>query len=88
MYVQLQNEFEIMTESLFDTVLRCGLYLGALFQLICIAAVVIVPEQTGDTASKDGDQSEDDVSDHSSPHTTPRRPHIYHRRKQDKKKRR
>ncbi|KAF4518506.1 hypothetical protein B566_EDAN009706 [Ephemera danica] len=76
----------VQPEDLFDTVLRFGLYLGAVFQLICIAAVIVVPERL-DQSTRD-DQSDDEGSDHGSPHTTPRRPYGHHRRKADKKKRR
>ncbi|KAK6639777.1 hypothetical protein RUM43_008052 [Polyplax serrata] len=79
-----------MSEDFYDTVLRCGLYFGAIFQLICIAAVVIIPDNsTGNSDSKDLDGSEDEISDQSSPLASPRKPHVHHRtRKTDKKKRR
>ena len=35
-----------------DSVMRCGLYLGAVFQLICLAAVVMAPDRAGDTSSQ------------------------------------
>ncbi|XP_075235457.1 protein anon-73B1 [Lycorma delicatula] len=84
-------EATVQTEDLMDSVIRCGLYLGAIFQLVCIAAVVILPERTTDGSAsclKDGDVSDDEGSE-GSPHATPRRPHAHHRtRKQEKKKRR
>jgi len=40
-----------MSEEFLDTVLRCGLYFGALFQLICIAAVIIIPENSSKTTN-------------------------------------
>jgi hypothetical protein len=40
-----------MTEDFVDSVLRCGLYLGALFQLICIAAAIVMPDRMGDSNS-------------------------------------
>jgi hypothetical protein len=40
-----------MTEDFVDSVLRCGLYLGAIFQLICIAAAVVMPDKIGDSNS-------------------------------------
>ncbi|XP_049807182.1 protein anon-73B1 [Schistocerca nitens] len=80
-----------MTEDIVDSVIRYGLYFGAVFQLVCIAAAVIMPDSTGDTNSvlKDLEISDDEGSEHSTPQATPRRPHIHHRpRKQEKKKRR
>ncbi|XP_034241925.1 protein MANBAL-like [Thrips palmi] len=75
-----------------DSLMRCGLYLGAFFQLICLAAVVMAPDRSGDSSvqGKDLDGSDDEVSDHSTPQATPRRPpHGHHRqRRQEKKKRR
>jgi hypothetical protein len=41
----------IMTEDFVDSVLRCGLYLGAVFQLICIAAAIVMPDKMGDSNS-------------------------------------
>ncbi|XP_027216728.1 protein anon-73B1 [Penaeus vannamei] len=77
-----------LTETdIFDEVLKYGLFLGAIFQLVCIGAVIFVPSRDD---KRDGDSSDDDGSDHGSPHTSP--PHRghnqHHRRKQDKKKRR
>ena len=40
-----------MTEDFVDSVLRCGLYLGAVFQLICIAAAIVMPDKMGDSNS-------------------------------------
>ncbi|EEB17933.1 protein anon-73B1, putative [Pediculus humanus corporis] len=80
-----------MSEDFYDTILRCGLYFGAVFQLICIAAVVIIPDNSssGSGNSKDLDGSENEISDQNSPLASPRKPHIHHRsRKPDKKKRR
>ena len=75
-----------------DSVMRCGLYLGAIFQLICLAAVVMAPDRSCDSSvqGKDYDGSDDEISDHSTPQATPRRPaHGHHRqRRQEKKKRR
>lgn len=32
-------------EELLNSFLRYGMFLGAIFQLVCIAAVIILPEQ-------------------------------------------
>ncbi|KAK3930309.1 Protein anon-73B1 [Frankliniella fusca] len=75
-----------------DSIMRCGLYLGAVFQIICLAAVVMAPDRAGDSSvqGKELEGSDDEVSDHSTPQATPRRPpHAHHRqRRQEKKKRR
>ncbi|KAL7643721.1 UNVERIFIED_CONTAM: hypothetical protein RMT77_005727 [Armadillidium vulgare] len=73
--------------NIFDEFLKYGLFLGAIFQIVCIGAVVFIP---GKDDRKDGDSSDEDGSDHGSPHiSAPQRNHVpYHRRKQDKKKRR
>ena len=31
--------------SLFDTVLQIGLFLGAIFQMICIFSVILIPQK-------------------------------------------
>ncbi|XP_054273902.1 protein MANBAL-like [Macrosteles quadrilineatus] len=75
-------------DDFMDTVIRYGLYIGAVFQLVCIAAVIVLPEKYDSSSMKDGDMSEEDLSE-GSPQATPRRPHAHHRpRKQEKKKRR
>lgn len=39
-------------DDFMDTLLKIGLYLGAVFQLICIAAVIVVPEKLTDSTVK------------------------------------
>ncbi|XP_046594650.1 uncharacterized protein LOC107225636 isoform X1 [Neodiprion lecontei] len=73
-------------ETLFEQLLRIGLYLGAVFQIICLLAIVVYQAGPSDgvTALKD-DPSDVECSENS-PQVTPRRPHRL--RKQEKKKRR
>jgi hypothetical protein len=44
--------FEAEPESWFDCILRYGLYAGAIFQIACIAAIVLLPPR------KDGSELE------------------------------
>ena len=37
-----------MTDDILDSFLRCGLYMGAIFQVVCIAAAVCIPEKAID----------------------------------------
>lgn len=78
-----------LTETTFlDEMLKYGLFLGAIFQIVCIGAVIFVPSRDD---RREGDSSDEDGSEHGSPHT-PHRSHAphpqHHRRKHDKKKRR
>ena len=47
--------FVIKLMELFDDLLRYGLYLGAIFQLVAIAAIIFVPPKSDDTADLDVD---------------------------------
>jgi Uncharacterised protein family (UPF0239) len=42
----------VTPDDFMDTLLKIGLYLGAVFQLICIAAVIVVPEKLTDSSVK------------------------------------
>lgn len=76
--------------ELVDELLRYGLFLGAVFQLVCIAAVVFVPpkeegKDVGDSSDEDGPVGEGTVVPHRPPqHTTGGG----RRSRQDRKKRR
>ncbi|TGZ46371.1 Protein anon-73B1 [Temnothorax longispinosus] len=87
-------------ETLFEQLLRFGLYVGAMFQIMCLLAIVVYQAGPSDgvaalkvpsswTVSQTGAET-DDPSDvecsENSPQVTPRRPH--RPRKQEKKKRR
>jgi len=37
-----------MQEDIIDTLLRYGLFFGAVFQLVCIGAVIIMPDNKSD----------------------------------------
>lgn len=78
-----------MTE-LVDELLRYGLFLGAIFQLLCIAAVVFVPpKEEGKDAGDSSD--EDNPSDGLALQAASHRHQAHHagrRSRQEKKKRR
>ncbi|GAB6021581.1 hypothetical protein CHUAL_004172 [Chamberlinius hualienensis] len=71
-----------------DEIVRYGLFFGALFQMLCIAAVIFMPPKED---GKDiNDSSDDETSIEGSPHINSFRQHghTHRRNKQDKKKRR
>lgn len=37
--------YETIMDEIFEKLLKYGMFLGAIFQLVCIAAVIILPEQ-------------------------------------------
>ncbi|KAJ3642616.1 hypothetical protein Zmor_025379 [Zophobas morio] len=77
----------IGVEDMTATIVRYGLYLGALFQIACLAACIFMPDSSDDNNWLSRGDSDDESSEQSTPQNTPRRP--YHRtRKQEKKKRR
>jgi len=75
-----------------EEIVRYGLFFGAMFQLLCVAAVIFIP--SGRETGKDVNESSDEeTSMEGSPHINPYRPlsHVHKRAytyKQDKKKRR
>ncbi|XP_023220536.1 protein MANBAL-like [Centruroides sculpturatus] len=72
-----------------DELLRYGLFFGAIFQLICIAAVVFIPPK--EDGRDGGDSSDDDTSTEGQTHQPSHRHHTHHpsrRSRQEKKKRR
>ncbi|XP_060525944.1 protein anon-73B1 [Cylas formicarius] len=76
----------IGVEDMTATIVRLMLFIGAVFQLVCLVACIFMIDSTNDTSWGSRD-SEDDSSEHSTPQNTPRRPH-HRTRKQEKKKRR
>nr|CAH7732818.1 unnamed protein product [Callosobruchus chinensis] len=79
---------DIGVEDITATIVRYGLYLGAVFQIVCLAACIFITDTSEDNTSWGSRvDSDEESSEQSTPQNTPRRP--YHRsRKQDKKKRR
>ncbi|XP_029668628.1 protein MANBAL [Formica exsecta] len=73
-------------ETLFEQLLRFGLYLGAVFQIICLLSIVIYQAGPSDGVAALKDDPSDVECSENSPQVTPRRPH--RPRKQEKKKRR
>ncbi|KOX69071.1 Protein anon-73B1 [Melipona quadrifasciata] len=73
-------------ETLFEQLLRFGLYIGAVFQIVCLLAIVIYQAGPSDGIAALKDDPSDVECSENSPQVTPRRPH--RPRKQEKKKRR
>ncbi|KAI4479432.1 PREDICTED: protein MANBAL [Polistes canadensis] len=73
-------------ETLFEQMLTFGLYVGAIFQVICILAIVVYQAGRSDGAAALKDDPSDVECSENSPQVTPRKPH--RPRKQEKKKRR
>lgn len=73
-----------------DDLLRYGLFIGAIFQMICIAAVIFIPPK--DEGRDGGDSSDEDgISTEGPVHPPTHKSHGHHsgrRSRQEKKKRR
>ncbi|CAH0554772.1 unnamed protein product [Brassicogethes aeneus] len=86
----MNSAINLGVEDMTSTIVQYGLYLTALFQIVCLAAVVFVQDESQENFYHDSEAEDDGEhsSEHSTPQTSPRRP-IHHRiRKQEKKKRR
>ncbi|XP_055316712.1 protein anon-73B1 [Sitodiplosis mosellana] len=86
---------DIAQESLLAMVIRYGLYIGAIFQMVCLGAVIFMVPRNSSKSTTAGaiwnflrGDIEEYSSSHSSPQETPKRPYGHRSRKQDKKKRR
>ena len=55
---------ELFQQSLFDHVLHYALLVGAIFQLICIAAIVVLPAKDEDNSNIDHQESNGSSSRH------------------------
>ncbi|CAG9830061.1 unnamed protein product [Diabrotica balteata] len=84
----MNTAINIGVEDMTVTIVRYGLYLGAIFQIVCLVACIFISDSPEDNLSWGSRiDSDDESSEQSTPQNTPRRP--YHRgRKQEKKKRR
>ena len=51
---------ELFQQTWFDHFLHYGLFLGAIFQLICIAAIVIIPPKSDEDEDLPGGEAEGD----------------------------
>ncbi|KAJ6645226.1 Protein anon-73B1 [Pseudolycoriella hygida] len=77
--MNVESELNIPQEDWYETFIRYGLYFGAVFQLLCLCACVMLP---GSKKNEDGNSNSNSQL---TPQNTPKRPRG---RKQDKKKRR
>ncbi|XP_066150702.1 protein anon-73B1 [Euwallacea fornicatus] len=83
----MNSAINLGVEDMSAAIVKVLLFLGALFQIVCLGACIFVKESTSDSNWAPR-ESEDESSTQSTPQNTPRRP--YHRsgRKIEKKKRR
>ncbi|KAK9497575.1 hypothetical protein O3M35_004274 [Rhynocoris fuscipes] len=81
------TDLEIPVETTTEFLIRVALYIGAIFQLTCILAIIVLPDKNADEPITGKNL---DLSDHESWDGTTSIPtrHSQHRiRRQDKKKR-
>jgi len=83
----------MLQENIVDIFIRYGLFIGAIFQLICIGAVILMPDGKSDYFQESESWSDDEGpaggSDSGSPtHTSPSHSSRGLKVKRDKKKRR
>jgi len=76
----------IPKETWYEQLIRYGLYIGAVFQMVCILAVILLPEK--DTADGDGETSFSDEEEMKSRAGSPSHLNVAkkHRKKHDRKK--
>lgn len=99
--MNVESELNIPQEDWYETFIRYGLYFGAVFQLLCLCACVMLPgsKKVNDWVERverslhvtklfwfQGDNDDPNANSQLTPQNTPKRPH--RGRKQDKKKRR
>ena len=54
------NTAKLVQETWYEVVIRYGLYLGAVFQMACILAVILLPEKETPEGDLDGSGCSDD----------------------------
>jgi len=57
----------IPQETWYELLIRYGLYVGAVFQFVCIMAVILLPEKDGLEGELEGSCSDDEASRAGSP---------------------
>ncbi|KAJ8928470.1 hypothetical protein NQ314_018975, partial [Rhamnusium bicolor] len=61
----------IGVEDMTATIVRYGLYLGAFFQIVCLAACIFMPDSPDDNSWGSRVDSDDESSEQSTPQNTP-----------------